>query len=52
MAGRRDLTRAVAALAGGDVVGCGRAIASAYGLDAADADPAIAWWSAQLPARV
>ncbi len=47
-----DLSRAVAALAGGDVVGCGRAAAAAYGLDAADADSAIAWWSAQLPARV
>jgi SAM-dependent methyltransferase len=47
-----DLTRAVEALGGGDVVGCGRAIAAAYGLDAADAEPAIAWWSAQLPARV
>ena len=42
-----DLRPAIAALASGDVVGCGRAVEAAYGL-AADSE-LVDWWRAGIP---
>lgn len=44
-----DIAGAVAALAAGDIAGCGRRVATAYGLDADDA--VIDWWLGQLVPR-
>lgn len=43
------LDTAVAALAAGDVVACGRAVLRAY--DVGGADELLAWWQGLLPAR-
>jgi hypothetical protein len=45
-----SLRAAVDRLAAGDVVGCGRAVDVAYGLDRR-ADPLIEWWRDLLPSR-
>jgi SAM-dependent methyltransferase len=44
---RQSVNQAVEALQAGDLVGCGREITVAYGLDRAQ--PLIDWWSHQLP---
>jgi hypothetical protein len=46
-----DLSRATAALADGDVEGCGRAVTEAYAVDGRTAEPLLAWWRSQLPSR-
>jgi SAM-dependent methyltransferase len=46
-----DLTAAVDALGDGDVESCGRAVASAYGVDRRAAEPMLAWWRSQLPSH-
>jgi hypothetical protein len=46
-----DLAPAVAALSRGDILECGRAVDSAFGLDATLAAELLAWWAAQLPVR-
>lgn len=46
-----DLSPAIAALAGGDVEGCGAAVTDAYGLHGSAADELFSWWRAALPHR-
>ena len=46
-----DLIRATAALAEGDVDGCGQAVTAAYAVDRHAAEPLLAWWRSQLPSR-
>jgi SAM-dependent methyltransferase len=46
-----DLSAATAALAEGDIEGCGRAVTEAYAIDRRTAEPLLAWWRSQLPAR-
>jgi SAM-dependent methyltransferase len=46
-----DLAPATEALAGGDVVACGRAATAAYGLDDEVAESLLDWWVRLLPAR-
>ncbi len=45
-----DVAAAVDALGRGDVLGCGRAIVTAYGI--ADGDALVNWWAERLPGRV
>jgi hypothetical protein len=46
-----DLGPAVAALAAGDVDGCGAAVDEAFGLSGRPADELLSWWRAGLPRR-
>jgi SAM-dependent methyltransferase len=46
-----DLSPATAALAEGDIEGCGRAVTEAYAVDRRVAEPILAWWRSQLPSR-
>jgi hypothetical protein len=46
-----DLTAAVAAAGDADVLGCGRAVLSAYGCDADEAEALLTWWARGLPSR-
>jgi SAM-dependent methyltransferase len=46
-----DLCAATAALADGDIDGCGRAVTAAYSIDGNDAATMLAWWRSQLPSR-
>jgi non-specific serine/threonine protein kinase len=45
------LTAGTAALADGDIDGCGRAVTAAYSIDGNDAATMLAWWRSQLPSR-
>lgn len=46
-----DLSPAVDALDAGDIVGCGQAVCTAYGLppSSADAERLLSWWGERLP---
>jgi hypothetical protein len=44
-----DLSAAVEALDAGDIVGCGRAVCAAYGLEPESADGLLSWWAERLP---
>ena len=44
-----DLSAAVEALGGGDIVGCGRAVCAAYGLEPETAAGLLNWWAERLP---
>ena len=46
-----DLGAAVAALADGDVDGCGAAVDAAFGLAGQPADDLLSWWRSALPRR-
>ena len=50
--GRPATSRATAALADGDVDGCGRAVTAAYAIDGDRATSMMAWWRSQLPSPV
>jgi SAM-dependent methyltransferase len=47
----RSLDAAIAALAAGDVVGCGRAVTAAYGLAGDDAEALLDWWAQSVRRR-
>ncbi|HZB43145.1 MAG TPA: N-6 DNA methylase [Ilumatobacter sp.] len=46
-----NLALATAALASGDIEGCGRAVTEAYAIDRRAADCMLTWWRSQLPPR-